>query len=529
MRLATLHVPAPVAGLNTIDNASDLGPKDAMSLVNMVAAENGLRPRLGSQAWVDGFGAAVEMRSIIPYTGAAVGGAADKLFATTTAGIFDATVSGVAGAVLLAFPIVDANSGYGESTVFVTPAGRFLVYADESNGYYLYTEGGAWAAVAQGAGGTQVSGVNPNLFAWCVPFKNRLWFVEKGSTRAWYLPLNSIYGAASQFDFGRQFTNGGQLASLYVWSMEGGQGMDDMLVAISTAGDVVVYQGTDPSLFGSFQKAGGWNVGGVPNGRRLATTFGGELLLLTSVGVVPISRLVAGRVLLSPDIQSTEKVRNLLNATMNDRGGSYGWSIVADPLDASLIITFPKLVGEVRQQFAMSLAQKGWSQYSGKPILSAKAWHRKLYFGTDDGRVMISQGYMDNVARDGTTAQASAVRFSGLTAFRNGNSAMTKRVQLLRARFLTFGAAPSIVAQARYDFDTSDVSAAPAAPQLPANAFDAGVFGTATFGGNAAPFVATMGATGIGVHVAIAFAGSAIQRCSLIGFDVSVEQGGHVL
>lgn len=626
---SSMHVAAPVAGLNTVDAASDLGPKDAAVLVNMLGAENGLRPRLGSQVWVEALNSAGEVRTMIPYTGAAAGGANDKLFAATQVGIVDCTASGLAGpvqaaaldggvgtlaaatyfyvitalgtwgesgpsnevsiatllnhqnnlswaAVALAtgyrvyrgtaagvetvfyapgnvllmtdsgaastggtppttqkvvatFGTSDVNSGYGESVVFTTLAGRFGIYADETNGYYVYTEGGAWALVAQGAGGTQINNVNPNLFCWCVSFKNRLWFVERGSTRAWYLPLNSIYGGAVSFDFGRQFPAGGQLATLYVWTLDGGTGADDMLVGVSTAGDVVVYQGQDPNLYWSFSKAIGTNVGGVPAGRRLASAFGGELMVLTSVGVLPISRLVAGRVLLNPDTQSTEKIRNLFNIAMNDRAGLTGWGIFADPLDAALIVTYPKLVGEVRQQFAMSLAQKGWSQYSGKAILCGKAWHRKLYFGTEDGKVMLSTGYMDNVSRDGSTGSASAVKFNGVTAFRDGGNTMVKRAHMIRARMITYGAPPALIAQARFNFDVSDVSVAPASPVLPANVFDTAQFGTALFGGGGTPYNYLVGAIGVGTHLAIAFAGSASQRCNLIGFDIMLEQGNSFL
>jgi hypothetical protein len=146
------HVPAPINGINTIDAMSDMPPKDAVSLYNMIRAEAGLRSRTGYVAWEDNVNGGAEIRSILPYMGAASAGAANKLFACTTAGIYDCTAGGTAPAQSYAFVTSDANSGYGESTIFTTLGGRFMPYADESNGYILYTEGTGWAAVASGRG-----------------------------------------------------------------------------------------------------------------------------------------------------------------------------------------------------------------------------------------------------------------------------------------------------------------------------------------------------------------------------------------
>lgn len=524
------HVPAPVDGINTIDPLSDMPRRDAVSLLNMIRAEGGLRARTGYAAWVDNVNAGAEIRSVLPYTGAAAAGANDKLFACTTAGIYDCTATGTAPAQSIAFGTSNALSGYGESVIFTTLGGRFMPYTDEINGYILYTEGTGWAAVAQGAGATQVNNVNPALFCHVCSFKNRLWFVERGSTRAWYLPLNQVYGAAVALDFGQQFKFGGQLVGLYAWTQDGGQGSDDLLVAVSSAGDVVVYQGTDPALASTFGVAGRWNVGGVPAGRRLCPSMspaeGGELLLLTSFGMIPVSKLVAGRSLLTPDWAATDKIRSMFIATMNDRANLTGWSVIPDPVDGSLLVTIPALVGELRQQFAMAKAGGGWAQYSGKPILCGKVWNRQLYFGTADGRLMISKGYIDNVARDGSTLLAKAIAWSGQTAFSDLGSPEQKMMQLITARFVTQGTTPACIMQARYDFDQTPIFLQPPTPALPLNAWDSAKWDSGVFSGTTAAKAITMGASGIGAHVSIAFIGSSIERCSLVGFDAAVTKGG---
>jgi hypothetical protein len=528
-RFVPLPFAAPVGGLNTADAAVKMPAEDAHALVNMIAAENGLRPRLGFAEWCTGIGSGTtEIRSVLPFTSAAGGGANDRLFVATTLGIYDCTATSAAPTRVVTFGIQDGNSGYGNFWTYTNAAGvKFLLYWDASNGYYTYDESGpTWTQVPAGAGAGQINNVNPNALVFGLGWKSRIWMIEKDSTRAWYLPAGAIYGNATAFDFGQQFRAGGKLAALYAWTMDGGAGADDMLVAVSTAGDVVVYQGVDPAT--SFGRLGGWFVGGVPSGRRLAATNGGELLLLTSYGLIPISSLVAGRSLLSPDTQATRKVRNLFNATMNDRRSLLGWSIFQSPQDGSMIITYPALAGENRQQFAASLTTSGWAQYSGLPIFAADTWRGALYFGTSDGRLCIHTGGIDNVARDGTLAQALPISWSGITHFDRNGSSKQKMVKQIRPIFITQGANPAVAVQARYDFDLTPVSVNPVTPSVPANAWDSALWDTAVWSGGQARYTPMFGASGCGTHIAIAFSGTSIQRMSLVGFDTIYDPGGFL-
>jgi hypothetical protein len=176
----------------------------------------------------------------------------------------------------------------------------------------------------------------------------------------------------------------------------------------------------------------------------------------------------------------------------------------------------------------MAQAGGGWSVYTGKPILCGKVWNRQLYFGTSDGRVMISKGFIDNVARDGSTVNAKAIAWAGQTAFSDLGSPEQKQVHLLTARFVTQGTTPACLMQARYDFDQSPIYLQPPTPALPPNAWDVAHWDSGVFGGATAQKSITMGASGVGAHVSIAFVGSSMERISLVGFDATVtkSQGG---
>jgi hypothetical protein len=46
--------------------------------------------------------------------------------------------------------------------------------------------------------GQTVDGVNPKTFVFVTVYRNRLWFIEQNSTRAWYLGTGVIAGTASR-------------------------------------------------------------------------------------------------------------------------------------------------------------------------------------------------------------------------------------------------------------------------------------------------------------------------------------------
>ena len=62
-----------------------------------------------------------------------------------------------------------------------------------------------------------VTGVNPNTFVNVNLFKHRLYFTQKDTLKVWYLPVDSLGGAASPLDFGGIARNGGYLQGMATW------------------------------------------------------------------------------------------------------------------------------------------------------------------------------------------------------------------------------------------------------------------------------------------------------------------------
>lgn len=501
--------------------------------------------------------------------------------------VWNYVASNAAPSRLVTFSTTTGDAGYCTFTVMSTPAGRFLICCDEENGYYVWTESTAtwtkptqqttstWAtstaytittsyvlnstngntyqctqsgtSASTGTGpsgfgtgivdGTctwswvpSITGVDPATFAAVCVWKSKVWFVQKDTSLAWWLPTNQIFGTATSQDFGGKMRVGGPLANLYGWSYDAGGGLDSLLVGVSTAGDVVIYQGTDPNSVATFSLFGSWSVGGVPYGRRIATDYGGELLVMSLTGVVQMSKLVVGApaTVGAGTVYETDKIAPLFNLDAQTYYSNQGWAIGMSPGDNVLLCLVPANgSGGNAKPYAMSRSKASWSIYRDLPMLSLGTWQGTAYFGTTDGRVAKITGNVDGVLF-GNTNSFSSIDWSMLSGFTTGGTLAQKQVQMIQPMLETQENNPPINAEAKYNLDISE-AASPVVTTTTAtgNTWDTAKWDSATWGGGAYNEVAPLiGAAGLGRTVAVAVRGRATSRTSILGIGVMFTTGG---
>jgi|GEM_PF-2380920 len=574
-----------MGGINTMDAGSAMPPTDCIYAYNLIAGEFGLRSRLGYREWCTGLtgSANSSVRSVLPFAGSKKNGSTDKLFACTDTGIWDVGASSQAPVQVVTFPTISPDSGWGISHVMPSLGGNHVLqYCDEENGLYVYTEATTtWVKVVQAAntawvantpaalnsyvqnggitykcttGGTSavlpatgpsgtgagiadgsavwayapsIAGVDPATFASVVVWANRVWYTQKDTTVGWYLGINAIYGTATSFDFSMRFRAGGPLVGLFNWTADGGSGMTNSLVAISGGGDVSIYQGTDPSLASAFGLKGTWYVGGVPFGRRIATDYGGDLLILSQIGIVSLTKLIVGNSILDRNQYATAKIANLFNVLATTYKTLKAWSLRIHPNDNALLVTVPVADGQATTQLAMSLTTRGWFQYRDLPIVSTEAWGGQLYFGTADGRVCVNTDYVDNVLLSNPNAYAP-VQYSLLTSFQGLGNGRQKRVLTIRPTILSQGSLVQPQATAKYRYDISEPAAPSGSGAAGAGTWDNATWDASTWAGAYAAQQNPQGAAGMGPEVAIAIRGSATSRTSIVGIDVIYDMGGFL-
>lgn len=368
---------------------------------------------------------------------------------------------------------------------------------------------------------------DPANFAFVTVWKSRVWLVEKDSTRAWYSGVNQLYGVYTSFDMGTKMRAGGDLRGLYNWSYDGGIGLDTLLVGISGAGDIVVFKGTDPTSPSTFGLDGVWFVGGVPAGRRIATDYGGELLVLSILGIIPLSKLVAGASLEDKSLYATEKIQPFFNELASIYRTVPGWSLCIHPEANALLVTVPTAAGAPVRVLAMSFATKGWGEWRDLPLVSCATWNGTVYFGTDDGRVCKHSGAIDAV-KLADPNDFLPIQWSLLTSYQNLGNARQKQVQFIEPTILSDTPNPVVEAWAKYGFDLIEPDVPAGNPSSAPGTFDNARFDISTFGGENTASQGVFGGAGLGKEVAIAIRGKAISKTTLVGINVSYTQGGYL-
>lgn len=522
-------LPAPLGGLNLLSPAVNAPVSDAIYCYNMTAREMGLGPRLGSRQYATGLDGPV--RTVLPFKGSQTG--LDRLFVATFSGIWDVTGGGTSPTRVVTFPAQTEDSGYGVSQSFVDlNTGHNLLYTDEENGYYTYREAtGVWTKVTRNdvnPGVGEIGGVNPGLLAFVMVWKNRVWLVEKNSARAWYLGFYSLYGAATAYNFGTKFSAGGSLAGLWNWTESDGSGADDFLVAISTGGDVGIYYGTDPAYAATFGMKGVWQIGGVPAGRRFASRFGGDLLVMSTFGAVPLSKLVRAQAADRSQYQ-TAKIPTLVNSLMARYKNFKGWSVQLHPEDGTMIVLVPDEALISRLQLVMSMATRGWSMYRGLNMTAAAEWNGLLYFGNANGEVWINTGSVDGVLLSDASSY-TPIEFSLLTTYQALNTPNQKIVQFIRTTFLNPGGQLNFKTIAKYGYDMSEMAPIAALPiASAAGTWDAAIWDQSVWAGDSLPTKKVGGSFGMGPEIALAMRGQSISAVTLVGWHVFYLEAESVL
>lgn len=519
-------MPPPQGGVNAIAPLSAMLPSDAITLNNMIPSRSGLHVRKGYREHCEPVPLGDGIKTLISVeTIKSDGTGTPRLFACTSDGIYDVTTAGAAPVKVQDFPVKGTATGWCSWTAFTTAAANFILVCDTANGYYVYNATtNAWTHPAFGVGG--VEGCDPSTFDFVMVWKQRVWFCERNSTRAWFLPVGSVLGTVDSVDFGNKFRYGGFLKSLWNWTLDGGEGIDDYLVAVGSAGDMVLYKGTDPKTAGEFNLKGWWFVGKPTEGRRQGGDIGGELMLLTAYGVVQASSLVSGLPITNEQASISAKINPAINQMLSRGVTGAGWMLKLHPREQILLVITPKELGRPYVQFCYNTATRAWSTLTGLPMKSAEVWQGDLYFGADDNRIYVYDGYSDRVMLDDDGESATAVEWEALTSYQGlGIPSNIKCVQFLRPLFVA-NTPPTFTVQARYDFDITQVPGSPAYVPPSGSLWDSGLWGTAVWGGGRIVNAPPAGAFGMGRHVAVAMRGRSSTETIFVGIDVILTVGG---
>lgn len=516
---AVATVPSPIGGLNAYDNLAAMPDTDAINLNNIVPQPYGCGVRKGFIEHATGLGGPVN--SIVPWASRS---GVSKLFAFATTKMFDITSVGPVGAPELTGLV----SSYWQDIQFANAAGTHALMFSGADNPIWYSDAGI-QRLTSGDGiviGTWKN-IDPARLIQATVHQRRVWAVEKDTTNGWYLPPDQVYGVASKFDFGPLFKRGGYLAVLATWTIDDGDGSDDHLVAVSSEGEVAVYRGTDVATAGFWSLAGVYFIGKPVRGRRFFDNVGGDLMLVTTIGVVSMASVLSStKVNITSDSVYSKKIQFLLLALTNELNEIEGWEIKFFPTLNFIFINIPSVIQSGSGQLVANYINSAWCAFSGMNARCWKSVEGMPYFGVFDGIVYRAwMGDMDKVHYDGTGG--TNILSSVVQAYSYFKQPATqKQVGMFRPRFIV-GDVPGINVKLDYDFRNKDNAYPnPGVGGQPAALWGTAIWGTDVWSGTARAYTRWYQGNGIGVAVSLRMRLTTQAETTFVATDYSFKAGG---
>ena len=528
-------LPPPSKGLDVSLPLPTQAPDAAVVLDNFLCRRMGVEMRAGSERWttnLGGIGTEAVVSSLMAYHPPRGAGGAfiHRLFAgcddTNVYEVSSQTDEATVPVVSQALPgqIVPGRLSW---TNFSTPAANFLVVCAAGIGVWTFDHVGGW--VNRTAAITGTAGANI-AFDFVMSWKNRLWFIQNDTTKAWFLPVNSIAGAASQFDFGPLFVFGGELEAMASWTVDGGDGIDDKLVIVSQNGDVLIYEGTDPTTAADFRIKGRWFTGKPPSGRRFLSKYAGDLAMITERGIEYMSRLLQGLGLLDPESRdaanSARRFNEVIGQEVRSTREQTFWRLLSITGQDGVIISTPYNSVIHGHQFFFGTLAQAWSRLVGWDAVSVEEFDGEMFYGTNRGTVHKAfTGETDDALSDGTAGTLPNWELQTSFTAPNQDNTSLKRPGLVHVLFQG-SRPPEIKLQINTEWSTRPVPGSPALGADVEALWDIALWDVGYWSGDINSYSTWVGVEGLGAYFSLRMKVRGAPGTVFNSWTVIYEPGG---
>jgi len=367
---AVKHFSAPLKGLSLSSKLAPGDPLTATVLDNFTVEENLIRCRPGTRL-TRALADATPVETLVPYYGQ------PNRLAAANAGkltLLDGTVieTGFTG------------NDWSWTSFSNLSTNDYTILVNGIDGVWSWNGGATAADVVKEAVTSPAAEpwIVVDQFNIVLSHMNRLFFADSSNLAIYYLPVQQKSGEVKLLPLNGVFKRGGSIAAMYTWTTEGGINMNDMLCIFSTNGECVIYQGVDPDS--------DWQLTGIfrfdaPMSKHSVINYGGELYVLISTGLVPMSTLMRAE---SEQLGQSDKnvVTEFFATSLNYRNRP-GWSVFINPSSGRIYCNMPLGgVGRYRQM-VRNMPNPVWTSWSSIP---ARCWgwvDARVFYGTDDGKV----------------------------------------------------------------------------------------------------------------------------------------------
>lgn len=494
-------LPAPGWGWDTDTPVAELPLTHARTFDNWVPAGTQIKIRKGMSAHVTGLGAAVE--TLMPYNA----GAASALFGAASTAIYNVTSAGAVGAAVVTG---QTNARYSHTNI-TTSGGSFLWLCNGADDPQHWN-GSAWAVPA-----LTITTYTDNDISYVLAFKERLFFVFKQTLTMGYLPIQQVAGTVSNFPLGAVFNRGGRLVALGSVSVDGGDGIDDYFVALTSEGEIAVYQGFNPASATEWALVGVYYVG-EPVGDRPLVDMGDDLGVITLGGLISIKSIMASGG--EETLPLSARIGQGWKALSQPGQGFTGWEGIVVPAEDLLVINAPASAATARQIVRHRLT-KGWGRFTGWNFETFAILSGDCYAGGSDGTVYLAFDDFDDDGEDVTASVDTAWTMLGNPQLKT----------LLEVRpLLTVATLASLRMVGRTDFRDRPVQGAwPTATVVNAGIWDVTNWDECLWSGEDQTTRQWRAISGEGISVSLAVEARINQsEFAINGFNLRYSVGGQV-
>lgn len=389
---------APIGGWNTRDALPDMNPRYASVMDNWFPDSDGVKLRAGSNLQ------SVVTNEVPKRLAALQAGAVSKLIAFSLTKIWD----------------VSTDPGTSIGTGFTTYDWTTSVFANRLimvNGVDTEQQYDGTTLAPLAFTGHPV-GVK---FLGCHAHNGRMYYWAPETQTFYYTTVAGTFqGTVAAFDLSTISTEGGHIVTMQSWSISGGvEGATDLLAIFFTSGQVLLYAGSDPGDATDFSKQGRFDVAPLL-GPRMALKFGGDVIMGTIDGYLPLSKAISLGAL-TDQISISDTIQPSIRQAAVAAPGSTYWSAVlysfgdTDGKGGMLIFNAPGGYSaggaEIVFQHVMNTRTGAWCRFAGLNSYDWEIWEKKPYFAADGGIYQFNVGTADVAASattpiTGTTLQA---------------------------------------------------------------------------------------------------------------------------
>lgn len=489
-----VQVPPPVGGINRRDAVTSMPTQDAITLTNIFPEPSYAFVRRGCTEWATGFTSPAE--TLLEWAGTPT-----QFFAAAAGDIFDITSPGAIGA---AVETGKSNARW-QSTMFSNTGGTYLVAVNGADGVLTY-DGTSWATQS-------ITGATAASFVQVATYKKRLWFAPNSGSSAYFLGLDAIAGAATEFPLGGIWRLGGNLARIFAMNYDSlGAGLTEYIGFLSSQGELAVYTGTDPTSATAFQLVGRYRIAG-PGGARTSADNGADVNILTQDGVLSLLGVVEMDPTKALNASLSSKITPLLREDWLTYGGLSGWQIINYAPAHALIVNVPTSATTARQ-YVMNTLSGAWCQFTGWDAYCFGMFGSSLYYG---GSTQVFKAW------DGLSDNGSAIITRLDSAFNSFKAPGRQKFFTMLRPILTASRDPQALIGVSVDYQIDELGS-PYVVMGGGSLWDVALWDEAVWGGDLTQVTdwATVGAIGRAASVGFATATLGVDF-RINGFDLMLE------